>query len=164
MFPSHDRGANKFSDSGLTRGEKTANRLEYIARSIVPLYGPIDDLRRSEIYGEDYYGRDKTTLDAIISKVIKVQTWDGETTKEQVVKNLKSINYKAKNINTKISGIQNKFLKDTQELKTRLDEGRITQGQYDNKYTKLYEGALNRVDKQMEELVKVQEELNNYRS
>ena len=159
--PVTDPDANKYSDSGLTFRERLANQVEYVGRSIVPLWSTIDDVRKTVLYGEDYFGRDKTTLDVIISKVAKVQTWDGETTKKQVVKALESINYDAKNINTKLSTINNKFLKDVEEYKKRLDEGKITQEQFDNKYEKLYESALKRTEEQMRQLTKKQQELND---
>lgn len=158
--PVTDPDANKYSDSGLTLTERLANQVVYVGRSIVPLYSTIDDTRRSILYGEDYYGRDKTALDIIVSRLVKVQTWDSNTTKDQVIKSLKSINYKAKEINTKITTINNKFAKDVEELNTRLKDGVITQEQFDNKYERMYNASLERAEIQMQKLVKEQEKLN----
>lgn len=155
-----DPYASKYKESGLSDTEKFFNRGEYVARSVVPLASTIQDLYKAQVYGEDFYGRDKSVLDIIASKLIKVQTFDDKSLKKQILSNIKTINFKSKSINTKIRNIQRKLGRDMMELEKRKKEGKITQEQYDNKFKKESDASRKRINKQLELLVKEQEKLN----
>ena len=156
-----DPYASKYKESGLSEEEKFFNRLTYVSRSIVPLYSTADDLYKAQMYGEDTYGRDKTVLDIIASKIVKIQTFDDKSLKKQILSNIKTINYNSKSINTKILNIRRKLGRDMLELEKRKKEGKITQEQYDNKFKKESDQSKKRINKQLELLVKEQEKLNN---
>ena len=155
-----DPYASKYKESGLSDEEKFFNRVEYVTRSVVPLASTLQDLYKAQVYGEDFYGRDKSVLDIITSKLIKVQTFDDKSLKKQILSNIKTINFKSKSINTKIRNIQRKLGRDMMELEKRKKEGKITQEQYDNKFKKESDASRKRVNKQLELLVKEQEKLN----
>lgn len=155
-----DPDANVFKPSTKSIGEKLYAKAEYITRSLVPLAGPLQDLYTSHKYGEDFYGRNKSAADLALSKVVKVQTWNDESLKKTVEKSLKSISYNEKKINTKMRAIQNDFIKKVEKSGQSFDKGEITKEQLDNKIIEAKELAEKRLDQQMEDLVKVQKQMN----
>ncbi|AGO48131.1 structural protein [Cellulophaga phage phi38:1] len=155
-----DPYATRYKESGLDDGEKLVNRLEYISRSQFPLFSPIQDAYLANEYGEDYFGRDKTLFDIIVSRVVKVQTYDNESLKKTIEGGYKTINYKQKEINDKMSSIQKKNSFDISEILRRADEGKIS----DEKAKRLVDSKLKEgrkaYNKQVKLLVEQQEELN----
>ena len=123
---------NIYSGSTATDGEKLMNRVTYVLRSQIPLFSFGHDLALSSIYGEDYYSRDKSPADIILSRIVKIQTWDGETTKKQIVKELGGITYEEKKLKTKRSTINNGYDKVVWDLEMKLERGEISQYNFNN--------------------------------
>ena len=157
-----DPYATRYKESGNTELEKFANKLEYVTRSVVPLYSSLNDLYLTNMYGEDYYGRNKEWTDVVLSKLVKVQTFDDESLKKTIESNLKSVQYKQKIIDNKTKSIQRKYRREAQELNKNLKEGKISSEQRSNKLQKLEKDMLKRMNVQMDRLVKEQEKLNEF--
>ena len=155
-----DPYATRYKESGLTEWEKMQNRFEYVSRSVVPLFSTAQDLYKSSQYGEDFYGRNKSVVDILMSKLVKIQTFKGEDYKNQALKQLRSIQYQQKIINEKIKSIKSsstKRLSDTNEL---FSEGKISQEQRGRRIERIYNNYEERVSQQLFLLTKQQEKLN----
>ena len=155
-----DPFATRYKESGLTTGDKIYNKVNYIARSVVPLYSSYQDFKTSVETGEDFYNREKTVSDIAISKFIKIRTWDDKSLKKTAESALKSIDYNEKNIKTKIKAIERKYLRDLEQYDQRIQEGKMTKEQYKRKVGKMKENAERRVNTQLGLLVKEQEKMN----
>lgn len=155
-----DPYATRYKESGLTDSEKLVNKFIYSARSVVPLVAPFHDLYLSNEFGEDYYGRSKTPTDLLISKWVKVQTWDTESKRKAAENSISSIEYEQKNINNKIKAVERRFAKDMEEMAKKLYNKEITQEQFYNKMEDLRESSEKRIHSQMEDLVEQQQKMN----
>jgi hypothetical protein len=155
-----DPNANKYTPSGLSTEEKLFNQFDYVGRSVVPLYAPLRDSWLSHQTGSDYFGRDKSVSDIIISRFVKIQTYDDKSLAKTIESSVKTIEYRANIINDKISGIKKQARKDAVKLKKRRDAGRITEETYTNAIKRLEAKGLERITDQMEKLVEQQQKLN----
>jgi hypothetical protein len=155
-----DPYATRFKESGLTESEKIANKLNYVARSVVPMFSTAQDAYLAAMYGEDFYGRTKTTPDIFLSKVMKVQTYGKEELKKTVEGSINSIDFEAKIINNKIKSVQKKFDRDLGELDNRVAEGTLTSDKASRKTESLTKEYEQRYNKYLDDLVKKQEEIN----
>ncbi len=155
-----DPFATRYKESGLTTGEKMFNKANYIARSVVPLVAPFEDVYSSIQTGEDFYNRDRTVGDIAISKLLKVRTWDDKSLKKAVESSIKSIKYNERTINNKIKSINRNFVQNLKEYSKRVEDGKMTKEQFSNKVEKLKGDSEKRVHKQLEKLVKEQQKMN----
>ena len=123
---------NIYSGSTATDSEKLWNRVVYVLRSQIPLFSFGHDAALSAVYEQDYYGRDKSPVDILMSRIVKIQTWDGDTTKEQILKDLGSIEYQEKKLKTKRSALNNGYDKEVLELEAKLSRGDISKEAYES--------------------------------
>jgi hypothetical protein len=155
-----DPYATRYKESGLTSGEKTINRLEYVSRSVVPLFSTAQDLYMSSQYGGDFYGRDKSVVDIVLSKFVKMQTFEGDSYKKEIQNRLKSIDYKQRIINSKINAIKKRAKKDTENIQRRMEKDILTSKKGKSKMKDIYNKANDRISDQLLRLTKQQERLN----
>lgn len=131
-----DPNYNIYSGSTVTDAQATINRMTYVLRSNVPLFSLGHDAYLTQAYGHDYYGRHKTPTDMLISRVIKVQTWDETKTKDQVVKKLRQLDFDSKKIKTDSSFVANNYNREIDKLIIAYDDGKITKEQFNKGYDK----------------------------
>jgi hypothetical protein len=155
-----DPYATRFKESGNTDMDKFVNQLEYVSRSIVPLFSTAQDLYLSREYGRDFYGRTKSRSDILISKVIKIQTWDDESTKDAVINAVNSIQYEADAINKRLKAVERKFQNEAADQYERYRRGRISKKQFEQFVADQQQKSIKRANKHLEDLVKQQEKMN----
>jgi hypothetical protein len=155
-----DPNANRYTPSGKTTMEKTLNRFNYIARSQVPLWNTINDAILSAKYGQDYFGREKDYLDLIISKVAKVQTFNDESLKRELMSRYRTINFEQKAINAKMTAAKNRTIKEVNAVHKRVSEGEITEARGAEIIKRRSEEGFNRWSVHFEALAKEQSKLN----
>ena len=156
-----DPNANKYVPSGLSKSEKLANQFNYVLRSQFPLYSMARDGYSAYTEGEDFYGRDKSLMDILVSVGIKIQTYDDKSYDKSIQSAVNSIEYKSKNIKDKMNGVKNRLKKDVEKLQKRLDEGKIDQNQFDEAFKEKFNTSMSRIEAQMSKLVEQQSKLNN---
>ncbi len=157
-----DPYASRYKESGLTPLDKTLNKLDYVSRSVVPLYSTARDAYLSHQYGEDYYGRSKSVTDIFLSKLVKIQTYGEPELRKTIEGTYKGILYEGKIINSKIKSIQTKYGKDVAELSKRVDEGKLSPEKASRKTEAITKEAEKRVEGYLNELVKKQEKMNAF--
>lgn len=156
-----DPNYNIYTGSTASTQQKLTNRVLYVLRSQIPLFSFGHDLALSAAFEEDYYGRDKSPTDILLSRIVKIQTWDSDTTKDNIVKALKGINYEEKKLKTKRSSISNKYDREIEDLETRLKAGGISQEAFKRKSESLASDFESRSAALAEKEAKVQERFNN---
>jgi hypothetical protein len=149
-----------YTGSTASEAQKLTNRVVYVLRSQVPLFSFGHDLVLSGSFGEDHYGRTKTPAQVLASRIVKIQTWDDESTRDQIVKSLNSIDYRAKALKTQRSAIGNKYDKQVYELEDKLRDGKITQVKFDNSVKSAAEDYEKRSAALAEKEALLQEEFN----
>jgi chaperonin cofactor prefoldin len=132
----------------------------YVLRSQVPLFSFGNDLALSAAFGEDYYGRTKDPAQVLASRIVKIQTWDDDSTRDQIVRSLSGIDYRAKALKTQRSAIGNKYDKQVYELEDKLRDGEITQAKFDNSVKSAAEDYEKRSAALAEKEALLQEEFN----
>ena len=155
-----DPYATRYKESGLTTSDKIANKLNYVARSVVPLYSTVQDTYLSEQYGEDFYGRSKTKGDLFLSKFIKVQTYGRPELEKSLIGEVKNIDYEDKIISNKIKSLEAKLTRDSRVLSERVEEGKLSPERASRKLENITSQYEKRYNKYLTELVKIQEKMN----
>jgi hypothetical protein len=155
-----DPDYNIYTGSTASEGQKLSNRVLYVLRSQVPLFSFGNDLALSAAFGEDYYGRTKDPAQVLASRIVKIQTWDDDSTRDQIVRSLSGIDYRAKALKTQRSAIGNKYDKRVYELEDKLRDGKITQVKFDNSVKSAAEDYEKRSAALAEKEALLQEEFN----
>jgi len=149
-----------YTGSTASTSQKLTNRVMYVLRSQVPLFSFGNDLVLSQAFGEDYYGRTTDPAKVLLSRIVKIQTWDDSTTAKQVVKNLKGISYEVKGLKTQRSSISNNYDKEVRELNKKLEAGEINEAKFNNSVESASDGFEKRSAALAEKEAKVQQEFN----
>lgn len=137
-----DPSYNIYTGFTASDSQKLTNRVLYVLRSQVPLFSFGNDLAMSASFGEDYYGRDTSPLKVLLSRIVKIQTWDETTTAKQVVKSLKTLEIEERGLKTKRSSISNFYDKEVYSIEDRFNNGEINKTKFEN--------LLNRAEKDFE--------------
>ncbi len=132
-----DPTATRYRASGATNTEKILNAVNYIARSQVPFYSSVKDMQTAWSYGTDFYGRDKSPMQTILSNFIKIQDFKGTKYAEVIENDLNNIEYTITGYETKLKDIEKTLAKEDEKYQKLLEDKKITPEQYQTKAKEL---------------------------
>ena len=158
-----DPYATRYTESGLTEFQKLMNKIEYVGRSTIPASSSIQDLYLSATTGEDYYGRSKTVSDVAISQFIKIQTFDKPEYEKVVENKFKDLLYQGRLIDDKIKSVESAFNKQGEKYNKKVSDGKMSKEQANKNMLKLYNKSMKNQSDHLKSLIKIQNEINEYR-
>ena len=139
------------------------NKIEYVGRSTIPASSSIQDLYLSATTGEDYYGRSKTVSDVAISQFIKIQTFDKPEYEKVVENKFKDLLYQGRLIDDKIKSVESAFNKQGEKYNKKVSDGKMSKEQANKNMLKLYNKSMKNQSDHLKSLIKIQNEINEYR-
>lgn len=157
-----DPESTRYRGSGVTAGEQVQNKLTYLGRSWIPQGAQMHDFYLSQKYGEDFYGRTRTTAQSLMNMVVKVQDWKDGDYKKEAIKRVDVLLSKFKSLEDERKNIVKNLESKADNALMDLSDKRITKEQGDRRMKDIHESLRKRLERNESDQVKTYKDIQDF--